>query len=63
MLAILAMKGCHLTHFNINNVFLYGGLNEKIYIKPPKGLLIQGENTNLVCRLHKSLYGLKQASR
>jgi len=28
---------------------------------PPLGLRRQGEN--LVCRLHKSIYGLKQASR
>lgn len=63
MLVVSAVKGYHLPHLDINNAFLYGELEESIYMKIPKGLEIQGEHQNLVCKLNKSLYGLRQASR
>ena len=37
-----------------------GDLNEDIYMQQPKGFI---SNPSLVCRLNKSLYGLKKAPR
>ena len=62
LLALVAAYGLSLYHMDVNNAFLYGDLHEELYMSPPLGLQLQ-EEENLVCRLHKSLYGLKQASR
>ncbi|WJZ95109.1 hypothetical protein VitviT2T_013901 [Vitis vinifera] len=61
LLALAAARGWSLHQMDVNNAFLHGDLHEEIYMSPPLGLRRQ-EEENLVCRLHKSLYGLKQAS-
>lgn len=45
---------------DVNNAFLNDDLSEEIYMMQPPGFSI--DNKNLVYRLNKILYGLKQAS-
>lgn len=47
-------------HLDVKTAFLYGDLEEELYLKQPEGF---NDGTNQVCRLKKGLYGLKQASR
>jgi len=59
VLAMCAALDSHLEQLDVKTYFLHGELEEEIYMLQPEGFKEQG-NENLVCRLTKSLYGLKQ---
>lgn len=60
ILAMAAAEGLKTKQIDVTTAFLYGELSENIYMRQPQGY---EDGTNNVCKLLKSLYGLKQASR
>ena len=62
LLALATEEDLEFKHFDVKTAFLYGDIREDIYMKQPQGF--EDETyPDYVCKLTKSLYGLKQASR
>jgi hypothetical protein len=61
LIVIASIHGWGLHQMDVQNAFLHGDLTKEVYMHPPPGFRRQREP--LVYQLHKSLYGLKQASR
>lgn len=62
LLAIVVQKDWKLHQLDVKTTFLYGNLEETIYMEQPDGFIKPGDEGK-VCLLKKSLYGLKQSSR
>ena len=62
LLALAASYGLLVHQMDVKTAFLYGELEEEIYMEQPDGYKIPGQE-NKVYRLIKSLYGLKQAPK
>ena len=62
LLAIAAYHDYEIWQMDVKTAFLNGYLEEDIYMEQPLGFTSNDED-HKVCKLHRSIYGLKQASR
>lgn len=60
LISIINKMNYFTVQMDVKSAFLHGDLNEEIFMLQPPGYV---KNPNLVCRLKKSLYGLRQAPR
>ncbi|CAI7919515.1 unnamed protein product [Closterium sp. NIES-53] len=60
LLAAAAVCGWKVEQMDVKTAFLYGVVDEDIYMKQPEGY---DDGSGRVCRLNKAIYGLKQAPR
>ena len=60
---VVVTEDLELEQLDVKTTFLHGDLDEDIYMSQPAGFSAMGEKSHLVCRLKKSLYGLKEAPR
>jgi hypothetical protein len=62
LLAIAAHHGWTVHHLDVKSAFLNGDLAEEVYVEQLPGYAVRGKERK-VYRLHKALYGLRQAPR
>ena len=62
IMALVAHYDLELHQMDVKTAFLNGDLKEDVYMAQPEGFVVEGKE-HLACRLKKSIYGLKQASR
>ena len=62
LLAIAAYHDYEIWQMDVKTAFLNGSLEEDVYMTQPEGFVIP-KNAKKICKLDKSIYGLRQASR
>lgn len=60
LMALAVQNDLKIDQMDVTTAYLHGDLEEEIYIEQPEGF---NDESNRVCRLKKSLYGLKQSGR
>ncbi|GJY64156.1 putative RNA-directed DNA polymerase [Tanacetum coccineum] len=61
-MALVAYYDLELHQMDVNIAFLNGDLHEDVYMTQSEGFMVEGKE-HMVCKLKRSIYGLKQASR
>ena len=62
LLSLVVNEAWSLHQVDVSNAFLYGDLEEQVFMEQPLGYVAQGESSK-VCFLQKSIYGLKKSPR
>lgn len=62
LFAIAVEMNYHIHQIDVSTAYLNGELEEEIYMEQPEGF-IDEKHPEFVCKLHRSLYGLKQSGR
>lgn len=62
LMALAAIHDLIVHQIDVKTAFLNGDLEEEINIAQPEGFVMKGQE-NKVCKLKKSIYGLRQASK
>jgi hypothetical protein len=62
VLSLALSRNWAIHQLDVKNAFLHGTLTEAVYCSQPTGF-VNAANPDLVCRLNRSLYSLKQAPR
>jgi hypothetical protein len=60
LLAVATQKKWEVHHMDVKTAFLNSELGEEVYVAQPSGFINTGESSK-VLRVHKALYGLRQA--
>ena len=61
-MALVAYFDLELHQMDVKTTFLNGALHEEVYMDQLEGFQNKGKD-HMVCKLKKSIYGFKQASR
>ena len=62
VIALAVQQDLNLHQMDITTAFLNGELEEEVYMQQPEGFVASGQE-QLVCKLKRSIYGLKQSPR
>ena len=60
--SIVCMHDLELEQLDVKTTFSHGELEEEIYMDQPEGFIVPCKQ-DYVCKLKRSLYGLKQSPR
>ena len=58
----MALVDIELHQMDVKTAFLNENLDEEVFMDQPEGFMIEGKE-HMVCKLNRSVYGLKQASK